>query len=88
MSSILRASNLLLIITASLMAITLWMVFFWVPTEANQGNIQRILYIHVPVAWGAMLAIIFVAGASFAYLRTKNETWDRLRYEPSERCGH
>ncbi len=84
MSSILRASNLLLIITASLMAIMLWMVFFWVPTEANQGNVQRILYIHVPVAWGAMLAIIFVAGASFAYLRTKNEVWDRIAVATAE----
>lgn len=84
MSSILRASNLLLIITASLMAITLWMVFFWVPTESNQGAIQRILYIHVPVAWGAMLAIIFIAGASIAYLRTKNELWDRLAVATAE----
>ena len=66
------------------MALTLWMVFFWVPTEANQGNIQRILYIHVPVAWGAMLAIIVVAGASIAYLRTKNEVWDRLAVSTAE----
>lgn len=76
MSFIPRASNLLLIITAGLMAITLWMVFIWVPTESNQGNVQRILYIHVPVAWGAMLAIMVVSGASLAYLRTKNELWD------------
>ena len=84
MGSILRASNLLLIITAALMAFTLWMIFFWVPTESNQGNIQRILYIHVPVAWGAMLAIIFVAAASFLYLRTQNETWDRLAVATAE----
>ena len=84
MISIPRASNLLLIVTASLMAITLWMVFFWVPTEANQGNVQRILYIHVPVAWGAMLAILVVAGASLAYLRTKNELWDRIAVATAE----
>ncbi len=84
MSSILRTSNLLLISTASLMVLTLWMVFFWVPTEANQGNIQRILYIHVPVAWASMLAIIFVAVASIAYLRTKNEVWDRLAVATAE----
>lgn len=84
MDSIPRASNLLLIITATFMIITLWMVFFWVPTESNQGNIQRVLYIHVPVAWGSMLGIIFVAGASFAYLRTKNELWDRLAVATAE----
>jgi heme exporter protein C len=84
MSSIPRASNLLLIISAGLMAVTLWMVFIWVPTEANQGNVQRILYIHVPVAWGSMLAIFFVSGASFAYLRTKNELWDRIAVATAE----
>lgn len=84
MNSILRASNLLLIVTTGLMAITLWMVFFWVPTEANQGAVQRTLYIHVPVAWGSMLAIMVVAGASLAYLRTKNELWDRIAVATAE----
>ena len=84
MSFIPRASNLLLIITAGLVAITLWMVFIWVPTEVNQGNVQRILYIHVPVAWGAMLAILVVSGASLAYLRTKNELWDRIAVSTAE----
>ena len=27
-------------VTAALMALTLWMIFLWVPTEINQGNIQ------------------------------------------------
>ena len=84
MNSVLRASNLLLISTATLFAITLWMIFFWVPTEVNQGNIQRILYIHVPVAWASMLAIIVVAAASLIYLRTKNEFWDRLAVSTAE----
>jgi heme exporter protein C len=84
MSGILRASNLLLICTAALFAITLWMVFLWVPTEVNQGNVQRILYIHVPVAWASMLSIIVVAGASVVYLRTKNEAWDRLAVSTAE----
>jgi heme exporter protein C len=84
MSGILRASNLFLIFTAALFAITLWMVFLWVPTEVNQGNVQRILYIHVPVAWASMLSIIVVAGASVVYLRTKNEAWDRLAVSTAE----
>lgn len=84
MNSVLRASNLLLIVTAGLMAITLWMVFFWVPTEANQGAVQRTLYIHVPVAWGSMLAIMVVAAASVVYLRTKNELWDRIAVATAE----
>jgi heme exporter protein C len=84
MSTLLRASNILVFATAGLTLLALWMVFFWVPTEVNQGNIQRIVYIHVPVAWGSMLAIILVAVASFAYLRTKNEFWDRLAVATAE----
>ena len=84
MSSLLRASNLLLGSTVALMALTLWMVFLWVPTEVNQGNVQRIIYFHVPVAWASMVAIIFVAFASIAYLRTKNELWDRLAASTAE----
>ena len=44
--------------TAALMAATLWMVFVWVPTEANLGIVQRAFYVHVPIAWVAMVAMI------------------------------
>ena len=71
-------------ITAALMALTLWMVFLWVPTEINQGNIQRSLYFHVPVAWTAMVAIVLVAFASVAYLKTRDEKWDRLAVAGAE----
>ena len=84
MSAALKASNILLIITAALTALSLWMIFLWVPTEVNQGNVQRILYVHVPVAWGAMLGIIFLTIASIAYLRTRNEMWDRLAVATAE----
>ncbi|MFP6679811.1 MAG: cytochrome c biogenesis protein [Dehalococcoidia bacterium] len=70
--------------TASLMTLILWMVFLWVPTEVNQGNIQRALYFHVPVAWTAMVAIVLIAVASIAYLKTRNEKWDRLAVAGAE----
>jgi heme exporter protein C len=45
-----------------------WMVFVWVPTEADQGMIQQIFYIHVPVAWIAELAFGFTALAGVVHL--------------------
>ena len=71
-------------LTAGLMALTLWMIFLWVPTEINQGNIQRSLYFHVPVAWTAMIAILLIAVASVAYLKTRDEKWDRLAVAGAE----
>jgi heme exporter protein C len=84
MNKILSYLDPLLIVSAALMALTLWLIFLWVPTETNQGAVQRILYFHVPVAWGSMMAIFVVAGASFAYLWKKNEKWDRLAVSAAE----
>ena len=30
------------------------MALFWAPTDAVQGDVYRILYVHVPLAWLAM----------------------------------
>lgn len=84
MNKILTYLDPLLVVSAALMALTLWLIFLWVPTETNQGAVQRILYFHVPVAWGSMMAIFVVAGASFAYLWKKNEKWDRLAVSAAE----
>lgn len=45
-----------------------WLVFFSVPTEVQQGIVQRIFYIHVPSAWVAGLAFGIVALLSAVYL--------------------
>ncbi len=77
-------STLLLISTAILMVASTWMVFFWVPTDINQGPIQRILYVHVPLAWGSMMAIVVVAVASVIYLFTKRVAFDRFAFATAE----
>ena len=49
---------------ALLMSLALAMIFFWVPTDIDQGYSQRIFYFHVPIAlttytlfgWGAINA--------------------------------
>jgi len=57
-------------------AYTLWMVFFWVPTEVSMGIVQRIFYIHVPSAWVAFLAFGIVAVSSAVYLWLGDERAD------------
>ena len=42
--------------TGLLMLAAIYMVFAWVPTEADQGIVQRIFYFHVPCAWVAFAA--------------------------------
>ncbi len=66
------------------MAVTLYMVFFWVPTELNLGVSQRIFYFHVPLGWLGMLSIMLVAFASVMYLIIRKEKWDSLAYATAE----
>ena len=66
------------------MAFALWMMFVWVPSDINQGVVQRIIYIHVPVAWVSMVAIVGVAVASVFFLISKKEHWDRLALSMAE----
>ncbi len=77
-STKIHGQTVLHLATLLTMGFALWMIFMWVPTDINQGAVQRILYIHVPVAWASMVAIVGVAVASILYLKTKREAWDRL----------
>ncbi len=61
-----------------------WMVVYWVPTEAVQGIVQRIFYIHVPAAWTTFLAFGVVALASAAYLWLEEERADAAAVAAAE----
>ncbi len=76
--------NGLLVASAALLLVTLYMVFLWVPTELNLGVSQRIFYFHVPLGWLGMLSIIIVAIASITHLITGRQWWDDLAYSTAE----
>ena len=79
-----RPRDILFYASAALMALTLYLVFFWVPTELNLGVSQRIFYFHVPLGWLGMLSIVVVAVATITYLVTGKEKWDSLAYAAAE----
>src|SRR4029079_924036 len=56
------------------------MVFFYAPNDADQGFIQKIFYVHVPMAIVALGG--FVAGGVFAikHLRSGDSSWDLRSY--------
>jgi heme exporter protein C len=66
--------------TVVAMAIALALVFFWVPLEAEQGFLQKIFYVHVPLAIVSLCG--FVLGGIFAiqHLRTREQRWDFRSY--------
>src|SRR3978361_1520912 len=66
--------------TVAVMALALVLVFFWAPLEADQGFLQKIFYVHVPLAIVSLCG--FVAGGIFAiqHLRTRDARWDMRSY--------
>jgi len=49
-----------------------------VPPDAVQGDLQRIMYVHVPSAWLAYLSFFLTLVGSVAYLRTRRIRWDHF----------
>ncbi len=58
--------------------------FGYAPREATQGNVQRIMYLHVPSVLTAYLAFGLVLLGSAAYLLTGRVGWDRLAASAAE----
>ncbi len=58
--------------------------FGYAPREAIQGNVQRIMYLHVPSVLTAYLAFGLVLLGSVAYLLTRRAGWDRLAASAAE----
>ena len=54
------------------------------PADALQGEVQRLLYVHVPVAWVMMLAFFVVFLMSILYLVQRQLKWDLLAVSAAE----
>jgi len=54
------------------------------PRETTQGNVQRIMYLHVPSVGVAYLAFAVVLVASIVYLVRRAEAADRLAHASAE----
>jgi heme exporter protein C len=62
----------------------LGMAFLVAPREEIQGNVQRIMYLHVPSVLVAYLAFAVVLVASIVYLARRVEAADRLAQASAE----
>jgi heme exporter protein C len=77
----LRTRRAVLPATAVLaLAVLAWLALAAAPPDAVQGDAQRLMYLHVPVAWLAYLAYGVTALAGLLYLvpRTRRRRWDLL----------
>ena len=71
-------------LSAFALATGLVMAFGVAPRETTQGNVQRIMYVHPPLAWVAYVAFAVVAAASIVYLARRRPAADRLAHASAE----
>lgn len=59
---------------------------FAAPREVYMGDVQRIMYVHVPTAWNALLALTFAFACALASLLRGGWQWD-ARLEAAMEVG-
>ena len=63
---------------AGAVAVVLVTGMMLVPADASQGDVQRLMYVHVPAAWVGYLAFLVVFLASVGYLWRRTARLDHL----------
>ena len=80
MSTHVRHLRGLTIATAATVTAALALVFFYAPLDANQGFVQKIFYIHVPLAIVSLVGYCLGGIFGIGYLRTGKRVWDMRSY--------
>ncbi len=68
--------NLLILWTAALLMISIYIVFFYAPVEKVMGVVQKIFYFHLPSAFTAFTSFFMAFIYSILYLYKKDTKWD------------
>ena len=66
------------------MLLALYGAFLYAQTEQVMGDIQRIFYVHLPLAWVGFVAFGHACGAGIQYLRTGSRRWDAAAVSAAE----
>lgn len=71
-----RFPIILLLVGFVLLGAGSWYGLMIAPAEQYMGEVQRIMYVHVPTAWTAMLLLTWAFLCAAAYLFTSSWKWD------------
>jgi len=66
------------LLAALALAACQWLVCIYAPVERSMGLVQKIFYLHLPLAWWGLVSFFVVFAASIAYLRSRRPWWDQL----------
>lgn len=68
----------------ALVAFSVAMIFLYAPSDATQGEVQRLFYLHLPAAWLAYFSFFIIFVSSIVYLLRGTARWDRLARSAAE----
>jgi heme exporter protein C len=68
------------IATVAAFAVAFGLVFFYAPLDAEQGFLQKIFYLHVPLAIVALCGFVIGGLLAIQHLRTRDSRWDMRSY--------
>jgi heme exporter protein C len=66
--------------TVIVVAVALALIFFYAPNDADQGFIQKIFYVHVPMAIVSLIGFVVAGGFAIQHLRKRQDAFDRRAY--------
>ena len=75
-----RGLKTLAVLSAVTLGTAYGLVFFWTPNELDQGFVQKIFYLHVPMAIITLIGFIVGGIFGFMQLRTGDRKWDIRSY--------
>jgi heme exporter protein C len=75
-----RGLRALSLSTVAAFCVSLGLVFFYAPIEAEEGFLQKIFYLHVPLAIVALGGFVLGGLMAIAHLHTRDARWDLRSY--------
>lgn len=70
--------SILAMLGALFMSCCQWLIYIYAPRETAMGIIQKIFYIHLPLAWWALISFFMVFCGSIAYLFRRRQSADNF----------
>ncbi|MFO0832616.1 MAG: cytochrome c biogenesis protein CcsA [Phycisphaerales bacterium] len=68
-------------VTVGVAVLAVWMAAFYAPVDGAMGLVQKLVYVHIPAAAGALLGAGAVFGSNIAYIWTRHRVWETAAVE-------
>ena len=76
--------RVLAILSVAALAVGQWFIWVYAPLEETMGVVQKIFYIHMPLAWWALISFFVVFAASVRHLIKRDAASDILAGSAAE----